>query len=585
MYRPYSSFNLTRDSLSMLDDMMYEPLPPLNEAVAGKMTSLRDLADYLSSRQISFYTSRGSKGAYQSPDNITVRLFFMNTEKVTIDPTFNLLNLYFGFNTWSDSEDVIIDCRGDMDFQTTLEDFMKLPKKVQGASQESAEYISSICDAPGIYNLYKERALSIVRKYFPYAYHMFTGPSLTTREERSGTLYVTYDKMRKKFRYGYNPHFILEAAVEEFMIHKNRYKSLEDCYTYILAYMIIHEMLHIVHHNTTTTQDGDNLITVGDHGISNSVQDSFINCKIAQRLSLFPGIITEDSLAPCPSLGVGSEIIVRAEHNKGFKKYTSSKALAKAIAMMFQSLIKKQGSINYYNLDSTPIKLDDYAGADIFISIDIGTKVSFLRGAGSNLFQRAFTEIVKLVTDGQVFDKFSKMSDEEKADDLKALPVGSLVMVKGSRAICHIKSYDAGSGTYTLTETTILGTKSVNVNGVSLKVTDYGKTDKVYGTKKRLQIRPYDPIDDAYTDQAKPKQTKLTPEDMTPQPPSDMPNTPPQSNPQSNPKSFNIGDIVWIRKKGAYGKIISIQDGKFSLELMKELPCKILDDSDNRSDL
>ena len=48
---------------------------------------------------------------------------------------------------------------------------------------------------------------------------------------------------------------------------------------------------------------------------------------------------------------------------------------------------------------------------------------------------------------------------------------------------------------------------------------------------------------------------------------------------QNPPKSFNVGDIVFVRTIGKFGRIISMNNGKFELEEMKEQEARVLDDS------
>lgn len=554
----------------------------VNEEFTGGMVDLDEIERFLSTKELSYYGTEEFSGAR---GDVKVSIYLMSTKNVQIPKNRNLIDLGFAFNM----ERNYVSVYSGGEISTSLEKFIELPKANHGSDKMSAKDVVKLCDATQIYNFYQDMALSIIRKNFTYAYHMFSGPNLYKKEEayEGNTLYVMYDKVRKKFKYSYNPKFILECAIEEWMLQKRRYKSFKDCYTYILAFMITHEMMHIIHHNTISTGESGDITNAGDHDIANQVQDSFINCKISRRYIGVEGINKDSNgLAPMPKLGIGSKITVRGEHNNGLKKFESIRGITDEMLEVFKKLLK---------LDTTSFRVDhyedsydisDFAGADVFITVDVSPTFSPIRDNGSNIFQRALDDLIRVITDGKVHGKFSKISDAEKVSDLDVIPDGTLVMVKGRRDICHVAGYDEEKNEYDLTKTEVTGVRKIKQGNTTLCVTEYGKTDISYGKRHRIQIKPYNPMDDAYIDDERPKKDKLSKEDLAKVKQDQIggPQAPPPGGPQmpqQNVKSLHVGDIVWIRKLKKFGRIVSADNGKFQIEEVIEKPAKVIDDSIN----
>ena len=546
-----------------------------------KMVDLREIERFLDGKNLSYL---GTNSFPSIKGDVSVGLYLMSTKTVKVPPERNFINIGYEFR------DDRITIQPDYRTSTSLESFIELPQASHGEDKMSAKDVSKLCDAVQIYNLYQDGALAIMRKLFSHPYHMFTGPNLYKKEEayEGNTLYVMYDKVRKKFKYSYNPKFILECAIDEWMLQRQNYKSFEDCYTYVLAFMITHEMLHIIYHNTLSTGESGDMVESGDHDVANQVQDSFINCKIARRYIGVEGI-NKDSrgIAPMPRLGVGSRITVRAEHNNGLKEFSNTRELAESICEVLKQLLKKTSIRTDYYGDSE--QLNDLAGADVFITIDIDPAFSPLRSNGSNTFQRCIDEIIRVITEGKVHGKFTRISDAEKVSDLDILPDGTLVMVKGTRDIVYVSGYDQDKNIYNLTKANVSGVNRVKQGNVTLCVTQYENSGIDFGKRHRIQIKPYNPLDDAYTEDERPKQDKLSKEDLmkvkqdqqAPQMPS-MPQ--PDMGGQQNIKNLHVGDIVWIRRLKKFGRITAVNNGKFQLEEVIEKPSKVIDDSDNYYD-
>lgn len=571
--------NLIQEGMKILDRYMSEGTS-INEAPKrGSISDLKEVEATLNTSKLAVLGEHDFPG--RGHGSIVVSLFFMSNKNTQITKDMdNFLNMSF------DIRDTYVNTRVDLSTET-LESFIQLPINSDDKEAISSRNIVSRCDSNQIYNIYQDKALSTMRKLFPHAYYMFTGPNLFKSNPNFNpgvTLGVGYDPIRKRFKYIYNPDFILMCAIDEWTVHKSKYSSFEGCYTYLLAFMITHEMLHIIHHNTTSSLDGDSFIDVGGHDIANIVQDSFINCKISRRFIGADGVKKSyGESAPMPSVGIGSRITVRCEHNEGFKKYSDTYELAEVI---FTTILKdlKLDRSSFGKLYVAKDSLEAYEGADIFVSVDIDSGFSPIRNNSSNMFQMCFNDIVKCVTSGKVFDKFTPISDEEKVSDLDVLPEGTLVLVKGKRDICHVESYNNAEGVYVLTKAEVTGVQTIpQSDGKILNITQYGKTDELYGNKKRYQIKPYDPSVDAYISDPtakKPKKDKLSDEDLNPKQESPQGSNAPQS---SNPseKILCVGDIVWIRKLKKFGRILSIDNGVFNIEEVIEKPVKVLDDSLN----
>ena len=102
---------------------------------------------------------------------------------------------------------------------------------------------------------------------------------------------------------------------------------------------------------------------------------------------------------------------------------------------------------------------------------------------------------------------------------------------------------------------------------------------------KGIYERPYNPEDDSYfEDIPDERQDKLTGEDlmslnMPQEAPPDSGGMPGMN--EKSAKALKVGDIVWVRKVKKFGRIVSVDNGKFNVEEVIEKPCKVLDDSDN----
>ena len=573
--------NIALESYNILDSFMKEGTQPIDEGIVPKknLVDLSEVEEFLKDKEMSYYALRERTPVR---GEVRVSILFVSNKNVTISNNANLLE--FGIRidkNWDDEIDITV--REGDNISTNLEEFAKHVKTSHGKDVIAAKDVIKMCDCSQIYNIYQDVAWSIMRRMFSYAYHMFTGTNMYRMEnKRIPTLQVSYNPIRKKFLYEYNPEFILQCAIDEWTLNGAKYNSLSDCYTYILAFVITHEMLHIIHHNTDVGGEGDSMVPSCNHHVANMIQDSFINCKISGRYRGLSGLTNSNETAPVPRLGIGSEIIVRSEHNAGFNKFETNEELGLKIAKILSKALQYDGEAKFY---SSQRDISMYAGADSYISIDISPTFTPLR-SGSNVFQRVINDIIELLTKGVVRGKTEDLSDDEKLTDLQPIPNGTLVLVKGVRDVVYIENYDEASGLYSLAKSKVEGVDKIpQGGGVFMCITKYAPTEDKYGFKRRTQIKPYNPADDAYLEgTAQEKEDKLSQEDI--QKAQGMPSAaPPQqsdsggSEPQM--KVLNVGDVVWVRKLKKFGRITLIKDGKFSIEEVVEKPAKVIDDSEN----
>ena len=502
--------------IHMMEDIFHKDEEPDNtpvvyEAADSRMKDLDEIQKFLDGKTLPYL---GETKLDKLDTDLEISIFFMSNKYVQVDAGNNLLRL--GISLYENECYV----RPHYSRSCSLESFIGLPKKVDSPDFKNVSEITKLCNAPEIYNVYRQKALDIIRMRMPSAYSMFTGGSISHYQVSKGdawwnkynvrTLAVTFDKRFNKFLYLYHPEFILECAFDEWFLNRRYYNSLRDCYCYVLSFMITHEMMHLIHHNTTSTIDmGD----VGGHRIVNMIQDSFINCQISR---VFRGVsgISSGGIAPMPRVGIDSSITVRAEHNNGFKKYNNLGDLSLEIVKVISQITKYPGYEKNLNVGSS-VSLDKLAGADVFITIDVSPTASSLRG-NSALFQKLVNELIKTITEGRVYDKFSKLSDAEKETDKSILTNGTLVQVKGTSIICSVNGYDESSKEYDLIATEISEVTKEEIEPGVIKCTPVYTPTKPFGTRRRMDIRPFNPEDNSWVeaDGDREKKTSLSDDDL-----------------------------------------------------------------------
>lgn len=569
----------------------------IDEATSGKFRDMNEVEKYLNDRQFSYVELNSFKTAaseqWNGRDDFNISIFFMSNKFTKVNESEdNYISLSFSLEDEESGEIRVYDNRY-AGRNTSFEKFMELPVGVEGDTDEQIWEVVDKCDTAYMYDLYIEDALKLVSKGMNTAYQLFKNPNLYKTMDRSITsLGVTYMPKLKKFVYLYNPDFILTATLEEWMKNKKSYESLRACYVYLLAYFITHEMMHIIYNNTSTDNDGAGITDIelsGDsgvnHEITNMVQDSFINSELAIRFKRYSGTFgvrnTKD-LAPVPKIGIDSRLCLRGQHNVGFKEYKTEKELVETITNLYTKTAKIGDFYLRSNYDED-YSLEKFKGADIYILVDIDPRSRDIRQS-SIVFQKFINDLVRLVTDGDIYNRFTEFTEEEKITDKGILPNGSLVRIKQTVDICIVVGYDESTGMYKLNSTDSVLDKEPQSDGTikcSYKYTDSGD---FRGEFRRTAIIPFkeDSYDNVwYEGVKKEEKRKLEPEDIKGGGGGGMPPMPPiPPMPQEEPpKVFNIGDVVYIRTAGVFGRITGIHDGRFELEEMREENARIIDDS------
>lgn len=603
------------------------------------------------------------RGNYSSGCLFELSLFFLSNKKVKVDPARNLLSYGFIKGMDDDPIDRIIGLRRGHSIKT--EDFLGIPEPPEDVTL-TVEDLTEMCDYEAMYKINIQSALDQIKRSCPTVFYMFNGPKVDKIMEyssygRTNTLYVTFNKRKGKLVYAYNPQFILSSVIEEYIRNTGKYRSLKDCYIYLLGFYICHEMMHIITNNTgANARQGIELNSDSagtNHRIANIVMDSYINCWLAKSMKNWVGVTPQkDGLAPMPSIGVESTISLRAQHNVGFKYYANVRELINAILNLYGGFIQQK-------IDSNGIWFDDVdlndtitatlAGADLYISLTVPPSASEIR-SNSIKFQKFVNDLTRVLTDGTVFDRYEQLTDAERVSDKGILPNGTLVRIKRSSIICIVKSYDEKSKTYELNDTDSTVHKEPNGDGTLTCSSVYTDNGKFHGNLGRGAFVPFDPtapentwlegtpskqgqtkLSDDQINQAKSKPNNIVEvllqsysrkeirdklldiikpasaiykkldecvgksddeckqilsdagykvleemykglQDAKAQNQSQAHVAPPQ--PQA-PKVLNVGDIVYVRSIGKFGRITAISNGTFELEEMKEDGVRVLDDS------
>jgi hypothetical protein len=573
------------DSLSnRKEDLVY----PLNEASDNRFRSLRDIEDYIKGKKF-FALKKNSfsyGSSYQVNNNdfdVRFSIFFLSNKNKTVSEDKNLITLVFRCNA-DNSQMTIYEGKQ----STSLVEYLELPDGENYDERVPLDDIINMCDVIEIYDNYKRNALDIIQEYMPVAYQMFTGPNIIHRIDagKNTTLYVGFNSRIGKFVYGYNPKFILRSVIEEYTSNPGKYSSLERCYSFLLAFYITHEMMHIITNNVSTDSGGMGLsgLEGADHDIENRVMDSFINCNLSILFKRVDGVKKENGLAPIPDFAVDSKISLRGEHNVGFKRFETLKELADVIAGMWVKSIGSDYSI-YYGIKKDR-DLTIYEGADVFFRVEVSPKSQTIRKSSMS-YQKFINDVMHSITDGKIYRASDMFTDSEKVSDQDILPNGSFVRIKHTATVCVVTSYDSSTnpGLYTLNGTDITVTKTSQSDGTTLCKNTYTDNGSNLGQFNRSQIVPFDTEDESNSwleGGKKERKDSITQEDINQLQKGSKGNNDNGGfgTEEKKPKILNIGDIVFCKSKGKFGRITAIHDGQFELEEMVEGTPRVIDEKE-----
>lgn len=531
-----------------------------------------------------------------------VRIYFMSNKNTTIDDIMP--------NTYSISiEETHSRYTGDVGYEITygflgrtkVTDFNESPLKYNTKDATMTfDILASKCNSDVIYDSLVDVVKENLRNFDIMAYSMFTSNDLKHLRSRAvSTLAVGLHKRTGKFIYYFNPDFILREALEEYCNNGDMYRSLKDCYLYLLTFFIAHEMAHLVTNNSTHSiknsfVDLDDTYASG--GVDNVVMDGFINAKLKAVLSRLPNIskVAKANGGVFPSNCITDIIHLRSQHNVGLKSFKSFDEMAKTVISAIDNVSKlfEEGSnVEFYNRD-TAVDISPYIGADIFCNIYIDGSFKKLRSS-SHIFQRVVNDIIRSITDGKIYwSKNGGITDEEKVSDKEILKDGTLIKVKGTSVVGIIKSHrEIPKGKYIVQEVYSVNYAKIDKvddtdlgEGKILHTPIYVDSGNFYADLDRKYILP---IDSSYgswlEDTNKSDKTELSEEDLADNSGMGGVDSLGDSGGSegNSPKSISVGDIVWVAKKKRFGIVTSIVNGVFHVEDVKEEPCVVLDDSDN----
>lgn len=472
--------------LSMCNERKFDSF--INETASGSIVNLDDLESVIEGKSFAYLDMPKFNGdkVSEGADFVMSLLFLSSKDCTVVEGKGHKNSFSLGFTIDSGSDDsnakyTKFKASGGLDSDFVhISKFLGIPdKKGENEDLTIADLVAK-CDADEIYSIYSRQALDIIRKYSPVAYNMFTGKDIYHRRDlltpsgKECTLYVTYDTMMGKFRYGYNPFFILRTAIDEYLVNRKKFKSLSSCYTYCLSFFIIHEMMHLIDNNATSKGNyteidlGDKTKKEGagaNHTIANIVQDSYINCGVGRILSGSNELI--NSPGPngiIPRIGIDSTVKLRSEHNKGFREYKSSKDLANILYDIVSGCSKATNpSLVFDRFRDEDLSV--FAGADLFIYIDVAPTSGTLR-FNSATFQKLINDVSKNITTGHFYTMDMEFTDSEKVSDKKILPNGSLVREKYTFDVYVVAGYDEDTGVYTLNDTNRIYKEQSQGNGI-----------------------------------------------------------------------------------------------------------------------
>lgn len=549
----------------------YEDFEKVEESASEgvKINSFKELERFLKDNKDGLPYSRVVND--DSEGNLDIQIKLMSNKKVTIDDSKDNW-FYLGFTISTDNDHI----RGNLDSgKKEVGKMFAGVEKNENATFSSMYEIVNMCNTVDMYNSCVKKTLTEIGYISPIIVSTF---DLCAKKIAKGnyTLSVHYDKILGKFVYTYNPDFILLSAIDEFVLNGDKYLGVfQDCYCYVLSFLICHEMMHLIHHNVNSgIEDEGNT----SHFTDNLIYDSFINCKLSRLLKRNNFSKENYHGAPILNGGVNEEFVLRSEHNKGLKHFSNLAEVQSKISELLK------GVLNISN-DYTPHRggfdMAAFEGADFILKIKISKDLDGLR-ASSGIMKKVVQGICKILSEGSMYGAQEGFSAEEAESDLEILPVGTLVKMKASGEICIIVGYESSSGIYSLNKTIIKEVAKVpNEDGGKICTPVYSDSGESKGKFRRMKFDKFTIESWTEYDQEQEYQQKLSDEDL--QTPEDSGLGGEMSPEAQREKVFHIGDIVWVRRKKSFGRISKMENGVFTLEEVEEIGVKKLDDSDFHS--
>lgn len=118
------------------------------------------------------------------------------------------------------------------------------------------------------------------------------------------TFGVYYSDILKKFIMVYNPDFLIEMAIKEYLYRFDSYPDFKGCFIYCFLFVISHEIMHILRHHTHNRM---NVLQDVEPNIVNIFGDAFINMNLSRKL--FDSKLVKKPTAP--AIGISNENIFK----------------------------------------------------------------------------------------------------------------------------------------------------------------------------------------------------------------------------------------------------------------------------------
>ena len=311
------------------------PLSLVRESFDPQFIDLKELEDFLEGKELPYIANTRKKTVRDnSPNEGQLRMIVGILPKGAKDKKGAITLVYnLGYN--ENSEEVSVSMETS-DNEVREGDFMGKFQMNPKSQYKSIYDIINLCDYDRFYVTYKNQALDLVGKRFDKVRQVFK----LIQSERDGnpktTLWVGYDKIMRNYVMGYNPSFILMTVLEEWSVKRGKYRSLVDCYCYILGFLIAHEMSHLIRHNSDSESGRVDTNSV-NHLIDNVIQDSYINTNLAD---IFSGLVGSYDDSISLDGGIGKDFGFRSSASEGgLKKFKTLNDLSKALVNAYASVL------------------------------------------------------------------------------------------------------------------------------------------------------------------------------------------------------------------------------------------------------
>ncbi len=327
------------------------------------------------------------------------------------------------------------------------------------------------CDADHLWSLGYPLARRNVENFLPIYLETL---DLLVQIKFNDTLGVNWNRAIEKYVLYYNPVFVLESAIIDYLYDKSEgntnFSSFEDRYIYGLTFMLIHELEHVVRHNVVSSDSLRMLDQVSDdqlgHEINNGITDTFININTRNVLNralrkgdsvgVTVGYGNEAFFASWPIIGqVGGAGIYKA-FNNGFSNMKSTADVAKGVVSLYSKIMQIDNDMKNISFDSHD--LSDYISQPMvlmFACSDIYTLFGNNSANFTNFCVGAIKSLTKPVNFEEMgytkskIEKVEKSKEEEQKQEVvekEAELIGEIVKDKLTGRRGFITDYDKENG-------------------------------------------------------------------------------------------------------------------------------------------